>query len=290
VLPVIGEIDNVPKVTQSVVTDPVVKARKNVVEGTAYLELARIFQSMGLSKGAKEKAAEGLARVDEIIRTAAALPVAVRQEAYKIKWELHLAANDLELALATCAMFNRLYPNSPMIDQALMGIADVRLENKQYPDAIKVYRQVLALPKSDAKAKAQFKIAEITESTKQGTLEAAIPLYKVCAEKYPDSEYAGLALAKVIDYYMKTKDYAQANTLLEQVFQDFPDAKFLDTMYLKAVQVAYFSGDFARAAERCSQLLFQYPDSPVAATAKQLLPKIQSKIKTDDEKAVTDAK
>ena len=87
-----------------------------------------------------------------------------------------------------------------------------------------------------------------------------------------------------MDYDLETKDYAQANQLLEQIFQDYPDAKFLDSMLLKWVLVAYRSGDFQKAYDKCSQLLFEYPESSYAAKAKQILPKVEARLKKGIEK------
>ena len=275
-----GEIDNRPRASQDVVSDPVIKARKNLVEATAFLELARIFQSMGLMKGAKEKSNDGLARVEFVVRATKAVPSALQQDAFKLKWELHLAADDYASAMATCSTFNRLFPDSPFADQALMGIGKIRMDNKQYTDALIVFRQVLSLPKSQAKAEAAFRIAQATEfQSGPENEEAAVRQYKSCAEHYPDSEFAGAALAKLVDYYVKTKDYNQANSLLEQVFQDHPDASFLDAMLLKWVLVAYQSGDVAKAYEKCSKLLLEYPESSYATKAKQIMPQIEARLK-----------
>ena len=275
-----GEIDNRPRASQDVVVDPVIKARKNLVEATAFLELARIFQSMGLMNGAKEKSNQGLDRVGFVIRNSKTVPVALQQDAFKLKWELHLAADDFGSAMATCTTFNRLFPDSPFADQALMGIGKIRMDNKQYPDALVVFRQVLSLPKSQAKAEAAFRIAQATElQSGPDHKEAAVQQYKACAEHYPESEFAGAALAKLVDYYVETKDYSQANSLLEQVFQDHPDASFLDAMLLKWVLVAYRSGEVAKAYEKCSKLLLEYPESSYAAKAKQIMPQIEARIK-----------
>jgi len=275
-----GEIDNRPRASQDVVVDPVIKARKNLVEATAFLELARIFQSMGLMKGAKEKSNEGLDRVAYVIKTSKSVPVALQQEAFKLKWELHLAADDFAGAMGTCTTFNRLFPDSPFADQALMGIGKIRMDNKQYADALIVFRQVLNLPKSQAKAEAAFRIAQATEfQSGPEHKEAAVQQYKACAEHFPESEFAGAALAKLVDYYVETKDYSQANSLLEQVFQDHPDANFLDAMLLKWVLVAYRSGEVAKAYEKCSKLLLEYPESSYATKAKQIMPQIEARLK-----------
>ncbi|MEI7437742.1 MAG: tetratricopeptide repeat protein, partial [bacterium] len=284
IIPIAGELDNRPRATQDVVFDPLIRARKNLVEASAYLELARIFKSMGLAKGAREKAAEGIDRTESVIRTREPIPSALKQAAFKTKWELHLECDDMAAALSTCNLFGRLYPNSPLVDQALMGIGNVRMANKNYPEAIGVFRQVLALKTAESKGEAQFRIAQAIEKmalnkkTGTGIPVAAIQEYKICAERYPESPYAGDALARLVDYYIEQNDLGQASSLLEQTFEDYPDAQFLDSMLLKSVLVAYKQGDYAKARDKCAQLIFGYPDSPHAAKAKQLLPRIETQL------------
>ena len=285
-----GAIDTRPRATQDVVSDAVVRARKSLVEAAAYLELGRIFRSMGLMDGAKDKVKEGLDRVDAVVRMTLPIPADVRQEAFRLKWELHLVVDDFPSAMAACRLFNSLYPDSPFVDQALMGIAKIRMENKDYDDAIGVFNQVLALQKSMAKAEAQFHIAECIEAkamlrlsqysnlNKLSAIEPAIQTYKQCAERYPESEFAGQSLAKVIDYHIDMKDYGQAGELLQQIFQDYPDASFLDAMLLKWVLVAYRGGDYQRAYDKASQLVFEYPASPYAEKVKEILPRIEARL------------
>lgn len=280
---VIGEIDGRPRATQNIVPDAVLRSRRDLVEATAFLELARIFDSMGLKKGAKQKAAEGLERVDAIIRLRTPIPTALREEAFKTKWELYIVQEDLNRAIATCKLFHRLYPDSPFVDQALMGIAKIKLENKEYAEALTVLRQIQSLPHSQAKAEAQFLIAQATEARSPDMAEAAIQQYKLCADRYPESAFAGKALAKLIDYYYTTRDYTRAEDLLEQVFQDYPDGDFLDKMLLKWVVVAYRMGDYQKAYDKCNQVLFEYPGSEAAKLAKKHLPKIERKLKKPTE-------
>jgi TolA-binding protein len=282
---VAGVLDSSVKITQSYTPDEMIKAKKNLVEGQAYLELARIFKDMGLQRGANAKAAEGIERADAVILTQAAIDPALQEQAFKLKWELHIAQNDLTSAIATCQTFNKLFPNSPFVDQALKGIAEVKQKQGDLQGAIGVYQDILGLQNSLAKAEAQFRIAECTEemaaenpTIRGNPLEASIPIYKIVADKYPDSPFAGPALGKIIDYHVESKDYAAANQMLEQVFQDYPDVDFLDAMLMKWVLVAYRMGDFKKAHERCSQLLFEYPDSTYAAKAREIMPKIEAKL------------
>jgi TolA-binding protein len=283
---VAAEIDSAPRAVQYEVGDPVVAAKKNLVESSAFLELGRIFKAMGLVKGAREKVEEGLGRVEPIIRRSGDIPRSLTEEAFRTKWDLHIVADDFDAAIRTCELFNRLYPESPFVDVALLQIGRIKEEKKLPQEAIAVYRRVLALPVSQVKAEAQYRIAQATEKLDTANAaEQAIMEYKACAERYPDSPFAGEALGKLVDYHIEKKDNAAANDLLEQVFKDYPDAQFLDAMLLKWVLVAYRGGDPQKAYDKCTQLLFEYPESPYAERAKAILPKIEQKVKPAAEPA-----
>jgi len=170
---VAGEINNRPVASQDVVFDPVMRARKNLVEASAYLELARIFKSMGLMAGTIERAAEGVARVESVIRTDNRdVGAALKQDAFKTKWELHIEAGQLSEALATCAIFNQYYPDSPLVADALLGVGKINLEDKKYKDAVAVFEQITRLSSAsmDIRAEAQFEIAKTLEIIFQESL------------------------------------------------------------------------------------------------------------------------
>ena len=290
---VAGEIDTGVSARQPIVTDDVLRSRKFLVEATALLELARIFRSMGLVDGAEEKAHEGLDRVDPVIAMATPLPTALKEQAFELKWELYIVQGEYDRAIETCRLFNSLYPESPLVDRALMGIARIKLEEEAFGEAIEVYEQVLALPQSNAKAEAQFNIAEAMEQramtrvaqrkdNPQFTLkdaEDAVQAYRQTATQYPDSEFAGPALSKLVDYHVATRDFVQAVNLLEQTFRDYPDAAFLDSLLLKWMVVAYRMGDLQTSVDRGQRLVLEYPGSPHAAKAKELLPQIEARLK-----------
>jgi TolA-binding protein len=290
VIKVAGELDGRPIATQSVVTDPIVKTEKQIIEAKAYLELTRIFKSMGLTKNAKDKAKEGLERVQNIIGARLPIPSRYIEEAFTIKWELLIETDDYEGALSTCAVFNRLFPNSPYADEALLKVGYAYAKNKNYNDALTVFRRIVSFPHSRVKAEAQYLIGETlltqadshpasSEIQKAQYKSKAMQEFKLCAEHYPDSEFAGKCLGKLVDYFFEIKDYAQAEDLLQQIFKDYPDEKFLDSMLLKWVILAYQTGDYEKALEKCNQLLFEYPNSPLASEAKIALGKIETKLK-----------
>ena len=293
---VAGEITSRLGTSVNFVPDAILRAKKNLVEGTAFLELARIFGSMGLKKGARTKATDGLERVDAILRMQSPIPSALKEEAFKLRWNLYIAMEDYRQAMATCRLFNRLYPDSPFVDQAMMGIGNIHLKDKDYRQARMVFGQILRLPSSMVKAEAQFRIAQTTEMEAKeradaaaartgesapenaGLTEQAIRQYKLCAERFGESQYAGESLGKLVDYYLDSRDYPRADDLLEQIFQDYPDGNFLDSMLLKWVYVAYRMGDHKKAHDKCTQLIFEYPASPHARKAKELLPAIKSEL------------
>lgn len=284
---VLGELDNTPRATQYVVSDPVDRAKKSLHEAEAYLELGRIFRSMGLYEGAGKKCDQGLRLVDPVISTDAALPRKLKESAFKLRWELYMVKNDYARAIQTCSLFSKLFPDSPFADEALMGIGKIKLKEGSPDESIRIFTQVLNLKNSQAKAEAQFLMAKAaakqakmkSRDGKDDGMKAAIPHFKRCAERYPRSPFAGEALANLVDYYADAKDYTQANELLEQIFQDYPDADFLDSMLLKWVIVSYRMGDYRKAHAKCQKLLFDWPSSKFAPKAKKILPKLVAKLK-----------
>ena len=280
---VLDEMEARPRADQDVVSEAALKAKKEIVEAEAYLEIARIFQSMGLKKGAAEKSDQGLDKVKFAIQTQTAIPAALREKAFNIKWNLYLAQDDFSRAMGTCRAFSRLYPESPLVDNALMGIGKIFLRKEEYTEAIDVFREVVNMPNVHSSAEAQFLIAETTElmiedGKKQ---DAAITAYRQCATRFPDSEFAGPSLAKIVDYHIQTGDYAEAENLLMQIFLDYQDEDFLDRMLLKWVLVAFDRGDFKKAHEKCRQLMFEYPGTVYANKAQEQLPKIEAKLGID---------
>ena len=283
-----GAIDGRPMITQNVVSDPVVKAKKDLVEAAAFLELTRIFRSMGLMKQAHEKANEGLQRLDSIIVSKNPLPTALKESAFKTKWELFIEIEDYTSAIATCAVFNRLYPGSSYADEALMRIGKAKVDSGSIDEGIGIFRQVLNLPNSTAKAEAQFNIAEAmyaaadkgADANSPGYLKrhsAAMQQYKLCLDKYPDSPFAGQSIGRLVDYYVETKDFVQADDMLNQIFVEYPDADFLPGMLLKWVIISYQMGNYEQAIDKCNQLMFDHPESEFAEQAKKVLPKLQQK-------------
>ena len=68
-----------PDVSARYVPDPLLKARKALVESKAYLELGKIFKGMGLLEGAVQKCQEGVDLVETVITERSPIPQTLRE-------------------------------------------------------------------------------------------------------------------------------------------------------------------------------------------------------------------
>jgi TolA-binding protein len=277
-----GEIPDV-WVAQREVSTENLRARKNITEARFYLRLAGIFRDVGLTSRSKEKADTGLEKVDDVIRrsTRMALAQDLVEEAYRIKWELQIAKDDLPGAIATCRQLMSMFPSSQLTDVAMMQIARANLEAGRIREATSILNGILGLKVGpEMKAEAQYLIATTLEKginsklSKEERLKAmgqAIGAYKTCAELYPDSPFAGEALGKVIDFHLDARDYPRCLEMIQNVVQDYPDAPFLDEMLLKWGVVLVRVGRQDEAREKLSQVTRDYPNSAAAAKAQKVL-------------------
>jgi TolA-binding protein len=277
-----GEIPDV-WVAQREVSTENLRARKNITEAKFYLRLAGIFKDVGLVGRSKEKADTGLEKVDDVIRRSSRTAMAhdLVEEAYRIKWELQIAKDDLNGAIATCRQLMTLFPSSQLTDVAMMQIARANLDAGRVKDATSILHGILSLKVGpEMKAEAQYLIATTLEKGidsklgKEERLKAmgqAIGAYKACAEQYPDSPFAGEALGKVIDFHLEARDYPRCLEMIQTVVQDYPDAPFLDEMLLKWGVVLVRVGRQDEAREKLSQVTRDYPNSAAAAKATKVL-------------------
>ncbi len=283
----IGEIQDV-KIEHRVVDSMDLKARKNLIEAKIFLRLGSIFKDVGLMDKAREKADQGLERVDEVISSSlkASLDRSLVEEAFSVKWDLLLVQDRLNEAIQVCRTLTRLFPDSTLVDQALLKIGMAKMQDSEnWQESIGIFNAIIRLPKSDLKAEAQYRIAEVyrqhAESYSGGRspdYSRSMLAYKACAETYPSSPFAGDALNEIADFYINNRDYRRASELMDRVFQDYPDASFLDTMLLKWVIATYRMGNFQLAKEKLDQLLAEYPSSKYAEKARQFQPIIEKKL------------
>lgn len=285
----IGQIQDV-KIEHRVVNSVELKARKNLIEAKIFLKLGTIFKDVGLVAKASEKADLGLERVEGVIRSGlkASLDRQIVEEAFSVKWELLLVQDKLGEAIRVCQALTRLFPDSKLVDRALLKIGLAKMRGEKPAEAIGIFAGILRLRKSDLKADAQYHIAMVLEqqaverATRRPDTEPdftrAMLAYKKCADAYPDSPYAGKALEKIATYYIQTGDHARAVALMERVFQDYPDASFLDRMLYTWAQALFRLGKLREARQKCDLLLRDYPSSKLAPKAREFGQKITKKL------------
>ncbi|HEY8668977.1 MAG TPA: tetratricopeptide repeat protein, partial [Tepidisphaeraceae bacterium] len=284
----VGQIQDV-KIIHYEVNSEDLKARKNLIEARISLKLGNIFKEVGLSSKANEKAQEGLEKVDEVINRSlkASLDRKIVEDAFSVKWDLLLVQDKLQQAIDVCQALTQLFPDSTLVDRALLKIGQAKMDSETPGDALGILSAVIRLPKSELKAEAQFAIGETLEkvaqidaekSTRPLNLANAMMAYKSCADNYPQSPYAGDALDKIANYYIGTKDYARAVELMDRVMTDYPDAQFLDKMLLKWVIASYRMNNFPVAKTKAEQLLAEYPNSKSAEKARGFLDIINKKM------------
>lgn len=300
---VAGSVNAGVRADQFVVFETLLKARKGSVEAAALIGLGEIYQDMGLEDRAAERANEALAKVNPIIVDREKLPGDLVESAFKLKWESELLLGHFGAATETCLAFNRLYPESILADQALMTVGRTLAAKGEYQKAVQVYGRVLDLQNPISAAEAQYRIGETLQKQAEEAVDdgddhksqwggagsadakaeklrrmaAAIDAYRLAYENYPESSYAGDALARVIRHYVDSGGFAQAAALLENVFTDYPDAEFLDEMLMLWANVAYRMGDMETSKEKMQKLVYDYPQSGFVGDARKKLAAIEAR-------------
>jgi TolA-binding protein len=273
------------------VDDLTLQSKKNLIEARILLELASIFKKVGLVDKAKGYSTEGLSKIEKILEIAdkVALDRETVESAYNTKWDLLLAEGRMKEAVQVCSRLITLYPDSVLVDRALMSVAKTYAKSQQFEQAIAMFTAIQSLPKTDLRAESAFRVAETMEERAKQlafdtgrdlNLAGAMQAYKRCSERYPESLYAGNAIDKMCEYHIDvSKNYPRVLDILEQAFVDYPDAEFLDKMLLRWVVAAYRMGRYELAMEKCQQLLSEYPDSPLIPKAVAFRKSIERKLK-----------
>ncbi|NQZ70306.1 MAG: tetratricopeptide repeat protein [Lentisphaeria bacterium] len=264
-----------------------IKAKKLLIEAQIYLKLGTIFKEVGLNKNAYENAAEGISRAEEVIRLSlkASLDRSTVEKAFSIKWDLLLVQDKLKEAIQVCRTLTQLFPDSSLVDNALLKIGVAKMNSKdkdEIKDAIGIFNSILGLKKSTLKPTASFYIAEVLNkqsmASQKRDLSQAMLAYQKCAETFPDSPYAGKSLEKIANFYISTKDYQRAVNLMERVFEDYEDASFLDKMLWSWAVASYRLKDYQTAKDKLDLLLADYPNSAYSKKALKVRASIIKKL------------
>ena len=275
-------------------SEATIQAKKLLLEAQLLHKWGSIFKEVGLDDSAKEKAEEGLKRVAEVFELSAlnTLDRLVIEQAYETRWNLYLVQSELRLAINTCNALVKRFPDTLLADRAFMQLAMARREEKNGTGvgaAIALFNAIIALPNSQFKAEAQYRIAETLENEERRRVAAAsssrvtapnfataMKAYERCAETYPSSAFAGESFKRMVDYYVSIKTYPHALEIVKRVFQDYPDAPWLDEILLKWGVVLHRQGDKDGSIAKFRQILEEYPEGESAKQAASFLKRLEA--------------
>ena len=250
-----GQIQDV-KVEHRVVDSLDLKARKNLIEAKHLPEARRIFKEVGLiQQGQREgqRRARPRGRSDQH-QPQASLDRSLVEEAFSVKWDLLLVQDKLDEAISVCRSLTQLFPDSSLVDKALLKIGQAKMESEQSRRSHRHLqrRDQPAQERAEGRGAVRHRAgagedgdrARPSARSKPPVLSRRCWRTRSVPSRIPTSPFAGEALDKIANYYISTKDYARAVELMEQVFQDYPDASFLDKMLLKWVIASYRMGNY----------------------------------------------
>jgi len=234
--------------------------------------MGRIYKDLGLRKKAYEKLDEALLECGKVAREQGAADQKLLEECQYLLWRIYFEKDDPQAAANVCLNLLRRFPNSEYADDALMAMAESAQKQKQYGQAISLYRKLLTVPNTVFLPDAQFHIAECYEQMGKehpGNYEQALKEYKAVMDKFPDSRFAPEAIVKIANFYYELKDYPRAVEIYEKTLRDYPDAKFVDLILLNYGKCLFRMKDFSGAAAKFDNLVSHYPESEHVELARK---------------------
>jgi TolA-binding protein len=174
-----------------------------------------------------------------------------------------------------------LYPNSPLVNDALNRQAAALVAEKKYDKALSTYNEFLATsPPSAQAAEAERGIAAIYQQT--GKLAEAVAQYQKIADTF-----AGTPMAEQCAFYAAgletTVDVKKALPMLQAFLTKFPNGKFTaqTLMMIGQMQAAQGNTDAATASYR--QIIEKFPATDFGPQAYfQIASLLANEHKTDD--------
>ncbi|HEX4084768.1 MAG TPA: tetratricopeptide repeat protein [Chthoniobacteraceae bacterium] len=155
-----------------------------------------------------------------------------------------------------------LYPNSPLVNEALGQEASALIGLKRYDQALDTYNKYLKTnPSAPLAAHAEMGIAQVYQSTNR--IPEAIKQYQKVADTYPgtqdaeDSSFYAAGLETSIDPKKAISD-------LQAFIKKFPDSQFADRSMMMVAQMQAATGDIPGAVATYKEIPEKYPKSEFA--------------------------
>ena len=94
---------------------------------------------------AKARSNEGIEKIDEVLKinAEAALEHALLEDTFNTKWELLIVQDRIKEAIAVCSMLIKTFPDSVLVDRALVKIATIKIQegsDRSIAEGLNIYR------------------------------------------------------------------------------------------------------------------------------------------------------
>ena len=187
---------------------------------------------------------------------------------------------------------DRIHPYSDWARKSLLMSAYANFEDGNYTDSVAAARRYVTLyPGSEDAAYAQYLVGEsyyrqiADVGRDQGRSEKASTAFRELLEKYPESEYAVEARAKldvsrdqlagkemeVGRYYLGQHKYLAAINRFRNVVTDYQTTRHVEEALLRLTEAYYALGIISEAQTAAAILGYNYPDSQWYQDAYALL-------------------
>ena len=268
-----GRLDDLEAVA-SVIEDPDLRVRTRLKKAEAIAMLGKIFKDMGLKERAYQKFDEALDELKAIALERGAFSAELLEQTQFLLWKVYFEKDEVDRATEICARLVANFPDSRLVDDALLAMAQAAQKKKDYHRAISIYMRLLRVKNTPFRPDAQFNIARCHEELgvryrSRANLERALTAYKECFEKYPLSRYASESIVKIANFYYEQKDYQRAIDIYDRTLADYPDAKFVDIVIFNYGKCLYRMKEYHLAEQRFMEIITNYPDSSYVPQAKQ---------------------
>lgn len=189
---------------------------------------------------------------------------------------------------------DRLHPHTEFGRKSQMMLAFTAYSRGQYPEAINAARRFIALhPNHEDAAYAQYLIGnsyykQMPDVTRdQEETKKAMNAFEVLLEKYPDSQYAADARAKILAtqdqlagkqmeigrYYLERNDNLAAVNRFRIVVEDYQQTRHVEEALFRLTESYYALGLTEEAQTAAAVLGHNFPDSKWYRDAYSLLQK-----------------
>ena len=185
------------------------------------------------------------------------------------------AAKDWPVAGRWYRQFLREHSQHHSTDDARLGLADVLLESRQYPEAEALYGELQQRKGWTSAPYAQFRWGEA--AFLRGDTRTAAERLTVFLEQNPKSAYLESACLLVGNAYFREKEYAKAAQSFERFLHEFPKSSNRPLAFVRLAQALLETGDAAGAETKAKEILEQLKEGELLRDALLLLARTAAK-------------